>query len=133
VRILSLVDAQEVARPRRREPIPRRTFVLHSELFTETEEHASDPETHGNEFAGSETDTYYVVVSGNDHMAFTDARLLQWRFSTEPAPSAARCEKALGEAELTQSLVNEFVGKYLGDRLAPERHSLVRIDRLGHQ
>jgi dienelactone hydrolase len=98
-------------------------------LFMETEEHASDPETHGREFVGNGTDTYYVVVAGTDHMAFTDARLLQCRFSTEFATSAARCEKALQQVELTRSLVNEFVGKYLNGNLAPELDSLVRIDR----
>ena len=98
-------------------------------LFMETEEHASDPETHGKEFVGNGTDTYYVVVAGTDHMAFTDARLLQCRFSTELAPSAARCEKALQQVELTRSLVNQFVRKYLNGNLAPELDSLVRIDR----
>jgi dienelactone hydrolase len=98
-------------------------------LFMETEEHASDPETHGKEFVGSEANTYYVVLAGNDHMAFTDASLLQCRFSKEPAPGTTRCERALYALELTRSVVNEFVGKYLKDNPAPELDSLVRIDR----
>jgi dienelactone hydrolase len=97
-------------------------------LFMETEEHASDPETHGKEFVGSERNTYYVVLAGNEHMAFTDAPLLQCRFSKTPA-EAASCESALQKVEVTQSTVNEFVGKYLRANLAPELDSLVRIDR----
>jgi pimeloyl-ACP methyl ester carboxylesterase len=97
-------------------------------LFMETEEHASDPETHGKEFVGSETNTYYAVVRGNEHMAFTDAPLLHCRFSTEPVPGTLGCERALEAVELTRSLVNEFVGKYLNEDPAPELGSLVRID-----
>jgi dienelactone hydrolase len=96
-------------------------------LVMETEEHAADPETHGKEFTGSEANTYYVVVAGNDHMAFTDAPLLRCRFSK--APGTVHCEKALEVVELTRSLVNEFVGKYLKHNLAPQLDSLVRIDR----
>jgi dienelactone hydrolase len=98
-------------------------------LFMETEEHAADPETHGKEFVGSQANTYYVVVAGNDHMAFTDAPLLQCRFSKDPAPDNGRCERALAAVKLTQSLVTEFVGKYLNHNLAPQLDSLVRIDR----
>lgn len=98
-------------------------------LFMETEEHASDPETHGKEFVGSEGNTYYVVVTGNNHMAFSDAPLLQCRFSQGPAPDAAGCATALHAVELTTSLVREFVGKYLKDEPAPELDSLVRVDR----
>ena len=97
-------------------------------LFMETEEHASDPETHGKEFVGSEGNTYYVVLAGNEHMAFTDALLIQCRFSKMPA-EAASCEGALQKVELTRSTVSAFVGKYLKANLAPELGFLVRIDR----
>jgi hypothetical protein len=98
-------------------------------LFLATEEHASDPETHGKEFVGNETDTYYAVVGGSDHMAFTDARLLQCHFSEEPAPAPAQCDRSLETLELTRLLVNDFVAKYLTGSLAPELDALVRIDR----
>jgi dienelactone hydrolase len=98
-------------------------------LFMETEEHAADPETHGKEFVGSEANTYYVVFAGNDHMAFTDAPLLRCRFSKDPVPGTDRCERPLQVVELTRTLVNEFVGKYLNDNPAPELDSLIRIDR----
>ena len=98
-------------------------------LFIETEEHASDPETHGKEFVGSEGNTYYVVVAGDDHMAFTDAPLLQCRFSKDAAAGTGRCERTLQAVELTRSLVNEFVEKYLNHNLAAQLDSLVRIDR----
>ena len=97
-------------------------------LVMETEEHAFDPETHGKEFVGSEGNTYYVVLAGNEHMAFADALLIQCRFSKIPA-DAASCESALRKVELTRSTVNAFVGKYLKANLAPELDSLVRIDR----
>jgi hypothetical protein len=98
-------------------------------LFMETEEHAADPETHGKEFVGSRENTYYVVVVGNDHMAFTDAPLLQCRFAKKPAVDTGRCQRALEGVKLTQSLVAEFVGKYLNHNLAPQLDSLTRIDR----
>jgi len=98
-------------------------------LFMETEEHAADPETHGKEFVGSEANTYYAVFGGNDHMAFTDAPLLHCRFSKDAVSGTDPCEKALRVVELTRTLVNEFVGKYLNDNPAPELDSLIRIDR----
>src|SRR5579862_1270624 len=97
-------------------------------LFMETEEHASDPETHGEEYVGSKGNTYYVVLAGNEHMAFSDALLVQCRFSKMP-PEAASCESALGKLELIRSTVNAFVGKYLKADLALELDFLVRIDR----
>src|SRR5215471_9210912 len=95
----------------------------------ETEEHAADPETHGKEFVGSQGNTYYVVVAGNDHMAFTDASLLQCRFVKNRAADTDRCQRALEAVKLTQSLVTEFLAKYLNHSLAPQLDSLVRVDR----
>ena len=107
-----------------------RPIQLHKPLlFMATEEHASDSETHAKEYAGSEGNTYYAVIAGNDHMAFSDARLLQNRFSRDSFSDANSYERALLEIELTTCLVNEFLGKYLrGDR-APTLDFLVRIDR----
>jgi predicted dienelactone hydrolase len=45
-------------------------------LFLATEEHAADPGARAREYSGSESNTYYVVVPGSDHMNFTDARLV---------------------------------------------------------
>lgn len=98
-------------------------------LFVATEEHASDPETHGREYLGSESNTYYVVVAGDDHMAFTDARLLTTRFSQASPPDSRAYERALLKVELTRSVVEEFLAKYLKHALAPELDALVRVDR----
>jgi len=98
-------------------------------LFMATEEHASNPETHAREYIGSESNTYYVVVAGDDHMGFTDARLLMSRFSKESPPDDRAYERALLKVELTRSLVEEFLAKYLKHSLAPELDVLVRVDR----
>ena len=49
-------------------------------LFLATEEHASG-ESRSREYVGSESNTYYVVVTGVDHMSFTDAHLVSSRFA----------------------------------------------------
>jgi len=106
-------------------PIP----LLKPLLFMATEEHASDPETHAMEYVGSASNTYYVVVAGSDHMGFTDARLLQSRFGQEARADARAYERALRAVELTRSMVEEFLGKYLKGTLAPELDSIIRIDK----
>ena len=107
-----------------------RPIALHKPLlFIATEEHASDPGTHAREYMGSDANTYYVVVAGGDHMSFSDARLLQSRLSQEVGPDAHAYERALAASELTRSLVEEFMGKYLKGNLAPTLDSVVRIDR----
>jgi dienelactone hydrolase len=98
-------------------------------LFLATEEHASDPETRGREYVGSEGNTYYVVVAGSDHMSFSDARLLGARFSRESSPGKTSYETALLKVELTRTLVEEFLGKYLRGDSAPSLDALVRIDK----
>jgi hypothetical protein len=45
-------------------------------LFIMTEEHASNPDVRVREYVGSESNTYYVVMSGTDHMSFTDSHLI---------------------------------------------------------
>jgi dienelactone hydrolase len=107
-----------------------RPIPLHKPLlFIATEEHASDPETHAKEYVGSKFDTYYLVVAGSDHMGFTDARLIQNRFSLEPASEGPTTEHALATLKLTISMAEEFLGKYLKGNPAPELDALVRIDR----
>jgi pimeloyl-ACP methyl ester carboxylesterase len=99
-------------------------------LFMETEEHASDSTTHGKEYVGGKGETYYVVVAGNDHMGFTDARLIQNRFSLEPSPSdRPTSEQAASTLEVTQTIVDEFLGKYLKGRPGPEMDGLIRVDK----
>ena len=78
---------------------------------------------------GSQGNTYYVVVAGNDHMAFTDAPLLQCRFSKGSASDSDRCQRALETVKLTQLVMTEFVAKYLNHNPAPQLDSLIRIDR----
>jgi len=98
-------------------------------LFLATEEHASDPETRGHEYIGIEGNTYYVVVAGSDHMSFSDARLLGARFSRESAPDETSYENAVVKVELTRTLVEEFLGKYLRGASAPSLDALVRVDK----
>jgi hypothetical protein len=107
-----------------------RPVALHKPLLSMvTEEHASDPETHGREYVGGEGNTYYVVVAGNDHMSFSDVRLLGAYFSRKAAPDNAAYEHGVAKAELTKKLVEEFLGKYLRGGPAPELDGLVRIDK----
>jgi predicted dienelactone hydrolase len=97
-------------------------------LFLATEEHASG-ETHAREYVGSESNTYYVVVSGADHMSFTDANLVLSRFSRDAKPDGNAFERALLDSTLTRSLVEEFFGKYLKGSMAPGLDVTVHIDK----
>jgi hypothetical protein len=94
-----------------------------------TEEHASNPETQVREYIGSESNNYYVIVSGNDHMSFTDKRLLEARFSQESSSDNLAYGRALLSVELTRQLVGEFLSKYLQSKTAPELDALIRVDR----
>ncbi len=109
-----------------------RPVELHKPLLLiATEEHASDPETHGREYSGSESNTYYVVVPGSDHMSFTDARLIQEQFSSEAQPTSGslELERALLTVESTRALVEEFLGKYLKGDAAPGLDLAVHVDK----
>jgi len=111
-----------------------RPVELHKPLlFITTEEHASDPETHGREYSGSQSNTYYVVVPGSDHMSFTDARLIQSQFSSEARPNSGslelELERALLTVETTRSLVEEFFAKYLKGDAAPGLDLVVHVDK----
>jgi len=97
-------------------------------LFLATEEHASD-ETRAREYVGSESNTYYVVVSGADHMSFTDAGLVSSRFTRDLKPDDNAFERALLTSTLTRSLVEEFFAKYLKAAAAPDLDLTVRVDK----
>jgi dienelactone hydrolase len=106
-----------------------RPVELHKPLlFLATDEHAADPETRGREYSGSESNTYYVVLPGSDHMSFTDARLVESRFSNE-SQNRGTSEHALLAVEATRSLVETFFGKYLKGNSAPSLDLAVRVDK----
>jgi predicted dienelactone hydrolase len=97
-------------------------------LFLATEEHASG-EDRAREYIGSESNTYYVVVPGADHMSFADARLLTSRFTRGVKPDEGAFERALLATTLTRSLVEEFFAKYLKACLAPNLDLIVQLDK----
>jgi len=98
-------------------------------LFMATEEHASDPGTRAREFTGRESDSYYVVVPGADHMNFSDTRLLTSRFSREQQPDRNAFERALLLIDSTRSLVEEFLSKHLKGEHAPHLDVNVRVEK----
>lgn len=98
-------------------------------LFMVTQEHADNPATQVREYVGAKSRSYYVVVAGNDHMSFTDVRLVQNRFSRKAGADRTTNDEALATLKLTRSLVEQFLGKYLRDEIAPELDALVRIER----
>ncbi|HXY47799.1 MAG TPA: hypothetical protein VEI01_00005, partial [Terriglobales bacterium] len=86
-----------------------RPIPLHKPfLFLATEEHASG-ESRAREYVGSESNTYYVVVNGADHMSFTDAGLVSSRFTRDSKADDTAFERALLRSEVTRSLVEEFL------------------------
>ncbi len=105
-------------------PIPvRKPF-----LFLATEEHASG-DTRAREYVGKESNTYYAVVMGADHMSFSDARLISSRFTRDSKPDGSAFERALLTSILTRSLVEEFFAKYLKADVAPDLDLVVRVDK----
>ena len=107
-----------------------RPVVVHKPyLFLMTEEHASDPGTHGREFTGMPSNSYYVAVAGADHMSFTDTHLIDSRFSRKTRPDDGAFAQALLTTELTRSLVEEFLGKYLKGESAPYLDLGARVDK----
>jgi dienelactone hydrolase len=96
-------------------------------LFLATEEHASG-ETRAREYIGSESNTYYVVT-GADHMGFTDAGLISSRFTRDLKPDDSAFERALLTSLLTRSLVEEFFAKYLKAAVAPNLDLIVHVDK----
>jgi dienelactone hydrolase len=97
-------------------------------LFLATEEHASD-ESRAREYVGSESNTYYVVVTGADHMSFTDAGLVSSMFTRDLKPDNSAFEQALLTSVSTRSLVEEFLAKYLKATVAPDLDLIVRVDK----
>ena len=98
-------------------------------LFLASPEHSSNPAVQVREFVGSASNSYYVVVGGADHMSFTDKRLIVDRFSRKSKPDNGAFEHALLRVELTRSLVEEFLGKYLKGGSAPHLDVRVQIDK----
>ena len=98
-------------------------------LFIATEEHAADPGARAREYSGSESNTYYVVVPGSDHMSFSDKRLIQSYLSSEPQPNSRSLESSVLTIEAARSLVEEFLGKYLKGDSAPSLDLPVLVDK----
>ncbi len=69
------------------------------------------------------------MVTGADHMSFTDAGLVSSRFTRELKPDDAAFEKALLTSTLTRSLVEEFFAKYLQAGVAPDLDLTVRVEK----
>jgi predicted dienelactone hydrolase len=106
-----------------------RPIELHKPLlFLATEEHASG-EGRAREYSGSDSETYYVVVPGTDHMSFTDKRLIQSHFSLESQSGSKSSESALLAIETTRFLVEQFLAKYLQAKPVPGLDLLVRVDK----
>ena len=81
------------------------------------------------EYFGSESNTYYIVMSGTDHMSFTDSPLILSRFARDSKVDNGAFERAVLTTTLTRSLVEEFFSKYLkGDR-APHLDVVTHVDR----
>src|ERR1700730_14141654 len=106
-----------------------RPIALHKPfLFLATPEHAADPAVQVREYVGSASNSYYVVVHGADHMSFTDKRVIVSRFSRKSQSDNMAFERALLRIELTRSLVEEFLGKYLKGAGAPDLDVTVRVN-----
>src|SRR5438309_5632389 len=97
-------------------------------LFLATEEHATG-ESRAREYVGSESNTYCVVVTGADHMSFTDAHLVSSRFTRDSKPDYSAYVRAVLTCTFTRSLVEEFFAKYLKTAIAPDLDVIVRVDK----
>jgi predicted dienelactone hydrolase len=107
-----------------------RPVELHKPLlFIMTEEHASNPDVRVREYAGSKSNTYDVVMSGTDHMSFTDSHLIVSRFARDSKADDNAFERAVLTSTLTRSLVEEFFGKYLKGDNAPHLDVVTHVDR----
>jgi predicted dienelactone hydrolase len=97
-------------------------------LFLATEEHAAG-EARAREYVGSESNTYYVVVQGADHMSFSDGELISNRFTRDVKRDDAALENALLRIELIRSLTEEFLSKYLKNESAPHLDVTVQVNK----
>lgn len=70
-----------------------------------------------------------MVVTGADHMSFTDARLVSSRFTRDSKPDDSAFERAVLTSILTRSLVEGFLAKYLKATVAPDLDLIVRVDK----
>ena len=68
-------------------------------------------------------------MKGSDHGSFTDADLLSSKFSRDSKPDDRAFDGALLRVELTRSLVEEFLGKYLKGAIAPDLDVPVQVDK----
>jgi dienelactone hydrolase len=98
-------------------------------LFLATEEHAGNPTVQVREYVGSESNSYYVIVSRSDHGSFADSNLLIGRFSRKSPPNDSVFERAVLTSTLTRSLVEEFFAKYLKGAVAPHLDLVVQVDK----
>lgn len=106
-----------------------RPIPLHKPfLFLATEEHATG-ESRAREYVGGESNTYYVVVQGADHMSFSDGDLISARFSRDSKPDEKGFEEAQLRIELTRSMVEEFLGKYLKGASAPHLDVSLQLEK----
>jgi dienelactone hydrolase len=97
-------------------------------LFLATQEHAAG-EARAREYVGSESNTYYVVVDGVDHMSFSDGDLISNRFTRDLKPDDIAFENALLRIELIRSLTEEFLSKYLKNESAPHLDVTVQTNK----
>jgi predicted dienelactone hydrolase len=98
-------------------------------LFLAAEEHASNPDVQIREYVGSESNSYYVTVGGADHGSFCDADLLSSKFSRDSKPDDRAFDGAILRMELTRSLTEEFLGKYLKGASAPHFDVPMQVDK----
>ena len=78
---------------------------------------------------GSESNTYYVVVHGVDHMSFSDGDLISNRFTRDLKPDDIAFENALLRIELIRSLTEESLSKYLKNESAPHLDVTVQTNK----
>jgi len=69
------------------------------------------------------------VMSGTDHMGFTDLRLIGSRFARDSKADGSVLEHAVLTSTLTRSLVEEFFGKYLKGESAPHLDVVTHLER----
>jgi len=77
---------------------------------------------------GSESNTYYGVVNGADHMSLSDGDLISSRFTRDVKPDDIAFENALLR-ELIRSLTEEFLSKYLKNETAPHLDVTVQTNK----
>ena len=69
------------------------------------------------------------MMSGTDHMGFTDSHLIVSRFARDSKADDTLFERAVLTTTLTRSLVEEFFGKYLKGDSAPHLDVVTHSER----